>query len=186
MPAAAAPLGIQRSGGSLSRDVLIVVVVGVIVCVAIVVAVALVIAIASVVVVVSLIMTMLEAMGIVTMIAIVVLVLFFFFFFFFVVVFFFFFFFFVAPFGSGGRTGYAVWTSRKRPVLGVPRTGPKTAQIGPGPSGTQNGSDLIGLLRATHKGFGGLPNRRICPPETHLPGTSGTGPRGPPRTPSGD
>ncbi len=48
----------------MSRDVLIVVVVGVIVCVAIVVAVALVIAIASVVVVVSLIMTMLEAMGI--------------------------------------------------------------------------------------------------------------------------
>ena len=62
--------------------------------------------------------------------------------------------------------------SSRRPPSGLPRrsvpavllTGPKTPQIGPGPSGTQNGSDLITFLIESQRDFGGLSNRRIRPP----------------------
>ena len=55
------------------------------------------------------------------------------------------------------------WTSRKRPVPGLAGRAPKTAQMAPGLSGTENPSEMIVLLIETPTGSGRLPDQRIWP-----------------------
>ena len=55
------------------------------------------------------------------------------------------------------------WTSRKRPVPGLARRAPRTAQMVPGLSGTENPSEMIVLLIETPTGSGRLPDQRIWP-----------------------
>ena len=54
-------------------------------------------------------------------------------------------------------------TSWKRPAPGITRRAPKTAQMVPGLSGTENPSEMIVLLMETPTGSGRLPNRGIWP-----------------------
>ena len=62
------------------------------------------------------------------------------------------------------------WASRKRPVPGLPRRDPKTAQIGPGLSGTRSPPEMIILLIGAQRGSGRLPNRRFRPLDPAPPG----------------
>ena len=55
------------------------------------------------------------------------------------------------------------WASPKCPVLGLARRVPKTAQMAPGFSGTENPSEMIVLLIETPTGSGRLPDQRIWP-----------------------
>ena len=49
------------------------------------------------------------------------------------------------------------------PVPGLARRAPKTAQMAPGLSGTENPSEMIVLLIETPTGSGRLPDQRIRP-----------------------
>ena len=51
------------------------------------------------------------------------------------------------------------WTSWKRPAPGLTRRAPKTAQMAPGLSGTENPSEMIVLLIETPTESGRLPDR---------------------------
>ena len=55
------------------------------------------------------------------------------------------------------------WTPWKRPVPGLARRAPKTAQMAPGLSGTENPSEMIVLLIENPTGSGRLPNQGIWP-----------------------